>query len=83
MNEQQTAQCRLANARAAQLEFELSKAKRELLTVSEVLDLIRRLRDAAVAKVSWQEQAVLKTHLDETVEGFKEIIRKIQEDAGR
>ena len=77
------ARTRLANARAAQIEWELSKAKRELLTIPEAFDLIRRLRDAAIEATPWQQQSVLKMSLDETVEGFKELIQQIQEDAKR
>jgi len=77
------AKTRLANAQAARLEWDLSKDKRELLTIAETFSLLKQLRDVALSKISWQEHDVLKKHLSDAIESFSENILKYQEDARR
>jgi len=77
------AQTRLANAKASRIEFDLAKSKRELLTIPEAFDLLRRLRDIALEKTLWQNRSVLGKHLDDALESFSELVRRMQEDARR
>lgn len=79
----ETANARLANAQASRIEFDLAKSKRELLTIPEAFDLLRRLKIIALDKVSWQEKSVLETHLDIAIDGFQELIKRMQDDAKR
>ena len=81
MTELEQSQCRLWNAEAAKLEFELAKAKRELLTVPECYGLLDQMRVCAIEKVSWQEQSVLQKHLDNEMMKIQATIKTLQEQA--
>lgn len=77
------ARTRLLIAKASRIEFDLAKAKRELLTVGETFDLLRRLQTVALDKVSWQERSMLEKHMNDALESFSETIKRIQGDAKR
>jgi len=77
------ARSRLANAKASRIEFDLAKDKRELLTIPECFSLLKQLRDVALEKTLWQNRSVLGKHLDDALESFSELVRRMQEDAKR
>jgi len=72
---------RYNNARSAQIEFELGKAKREYLSIADCFQLLRQLQSVALEKCSWQDKPVLERHLKDAMESLAETVKRAQEQA--